>query len=204
MTIPAGWAEFNDATSVIRGRLVAATGTFSGTFSADVVDAVDTINIRDGAISAYYGFSFASGSQTASFSIPAQEYASIVDVVVPISIECWGEPWRGKTMNAYAEFYKNDALMARETISIPTNVFEQSPGAEFDRFTSDYMASPQVIRYIDLDVSTSAPVTYRVNLINSSNYDSSIGPGSVNLFEDAYVATRLTLLGKIVVGCRKR
>ncbi|KFF50449.1 hypothetical protein GY26_01800 [Gammaproteobacteria bacterium MFB021] len=44
-----GSAELNNA--VIRGRLEGATGTFAGKLSAQSVNAVDSVNIRDGAVS---------------------------------------------------------------------------------------------------------------------------------------------------------
>ena len=53
MALPAnGYVEVNGS-GVFRGHLLAATGTFSGVFESDVVDVVDYINVRDGAIMAY-------------------------------------------------------------------------------------------------------------------------------------------------------
>lgn len=52
-SLPAGWLEMNDADAVFRGSVVAAEGYFSGTVSADRLDVLTKINIREGAISSY-------------------------------------------------------------------------------------------------------------------------------------------------------
>jgi len=204
MSIPAGWAEFNDATAVIRGRMVAASGTFSGTFSADVIDAVDTINIRNGAVSAHYGFGFAKGSQTATFTIPAQPHASVVDVIVPIMIESWGD--NQPVGQGFVEFYKNSGMIGRDSIFIPTAYHQHSGlGAEGEyTYRTYYMSALQCVRYLDLEVSPNTSTTYMVRLINSSNL-SQLNPAPGDIwFWQRMSCVRLGLLGAIVVGCRKR
>lgn len=52
-SLPAGWLEMNDADAVFRGSVVAGEGYFSGTVSADRLDVLTNINIREGAISSY-------------------------------------------------------------------------------------------------------------------------------------------------------
>ena len=58
-----------DAGAKIRGHMVAGSGTFSGTFASDNVDALSEINIRDGAVSSHFVFG-ADGSRDITFNIP--------------------------------------------------------------------------------------------------------------------------------------
>lgn len=87
MEIPEGWAEFNEAEAKFRGALVAATGTFSGTLKADTVNAVRELNIRDGSVSTYYGFTPSASAKQVTFTIPGQPYAQAIEVTIPFSLE---------------------------------------------------------------------------------------------------------------------
>lgn len=206
MSIPAGWAEFNDATAVIRGRMVAASGTFSGTFAADVIDAVDTINIRNGAVSAYYGFGFAAGSQDATFTIPAQPHASVVDIIAPIMVESFGKSAYRTNMEGRAEVYRDGVLVARDIVYIPTDT-EMATHEGGNTYIMDYMPAMQVVRYIDLDVKPYASTQYVIRLYNGGVYQEVFKyPSNYGTYEawDASGFTRVGLLGSITVGCRKR
>ncbi len=65
----------------IRGTIGGSQGTFSGKFSADAINAVESIHIRDGAVSAYYGFGrppMVNGEFTDfTFTLPAQSMDAV-------------------------------------------------------------------------------------------------------------------------------
>lgn len=69
-----GQAQFNDV--AIRGSMTAVTGTFSGTLTADAVNAVNTININGGAVTSM-AFDEAGGGEN---SLAAAGTADTVDV----------------------------------------------------------------------------------------------------------------------------
>lgn len=182
MELQPGWAEFNDADAIIRGRMVAASGTFSGTFSADNVEAVQEINIRNGAASAYYGFSFPGGSTDISFSIDPQPHTNIADLVVPCSIIFYGRSYKDRDCG-FISLYKDGALIGNERIFYG--------GIESEDGVWDKFSLTQVIRYIDMGVSSSQPSTYRVVLT----------PGGVRQYA---TAVSISIVGVVVVGVRKR
>ncbi len=189
MELQPGWAEFNDADAIIRGRMVAASGTFSGTFSADNVEAVQEINIRNGAASSYYGFSFPGGSTDISFSIDPQPHTNIADVIVPCSIRI-----RGKTDLAHSgimSLYKDGVLIGQERVFFDARIIN-SGGKAPSTVTVYTVCFTQVIRFIDMGVSSSQPTTYRV-VLNSLAADGN-GHGYVIL----------SVIGSVVVGVRKR
>lgn len=190
MALLPGWAEFNDADAIIRGRMVGASGTFSGTFSADNVEAVQELNIRNGAASAYYGFTFAGGSQDISFSLPAQPYSNIADLIVPCSIVFNGA---SSSVNGYGvlRLYKNGALIGEERVYYPA--YRPQNSKQGVSYINEYFAMTQVLRYIDLGVSSSAATTYRVVLSN--------GYGNIN---NQAGTVSVSIIGTIVVGVRKR
>lgn len=64
-----GYIEINDTDSIIRGTMAGVDGTFSGTFSSNNIDAVSSINVRDGAVSSYYHFHFDKGINDFSFTV---------------------------------------------------------------------------------------------------------------------------------------
>lgn len=203
--IPPGWAEFNDATAVFRGRMVGASGTFSGTFSADVIDAVDAINIRDGAVSAYYGFSFAAGSREATFTIPAQPHAGVVDIIAPVSVHSCGRAGKNNSNFAKASIYRDGVLVASDGLGLPTDSY--ATHNEDGSWVLSCMASMMVVRYIDLNPKPGASTQYVVRVTPSANYI----PSEHNYFASEITGwwfddgfTNISLLGTIVVGCRKR
>lgn len=119
-----GWAEFNDADAKIRGVLVATDGTFSGKLSANSVEAVSALNIRDGAVSAYYGFSAYGTSM--SFVVPAQSLVDVIEVSIPVSLSANGTAfsyavrviitkngvvWRDQTFSQYSDYSVYSVLM---------------------------------------------------------------------------------------------
>lgn len=180
MSIPEGWAEFNDANAVFRGRMVAAKGTFSGTFAADNVEAVREINIRDGAVSAYYGFNFAEGSTSIQFAIPGQKFARVADIIVPMRVEA-----KGTGAVGYVHLYKNGSLYRSEAVMLDTEFARRDKGGNI----YGYMPVMQVVRFIDFEVSADTTTSYQLVLQSGSVYSGSI---------------TLVFLGAVTVGCRKR
>lgn len=188
MAIPAGWAEFNDATAVIRGRIVAATGTFSGTFSADNVEAVKEMNIRNGAVSAYYGFSFAAGAKDITFTIPAQPIAPLADIVVPLVVQAVGIGAQGRV-----DLYRNDALVWSEYVQLDT---ESTYIFRNDFYNNENLTIAQVVRFIDFNMNVSTPTTYRIVLTDGTFQ--APNPANGQGFMTLYFS------GTATVGCRKR
>lgn len=185
MTIPEGWAEFNDANAVFRGRMVAATGTFSGTFASDNVEAVTEANIRNGAVSAYYGFDFAPGSTSIEFALPPQKFARVADIIAPIQVSSTGVRAVG-----YVHLYKNGVLYKSEGISQSTSSTYREKGG----FRDERMVIMQVVRFIDFEVSEDQATTYSIVLQRGSYYRMNFYRGTIDL----------NFLGNVVVGCRKR
>lgn len=184
MTISAGWAEFNDANAVFRGRMVAATGTFSGTFASDNVEAVQELNIRDGAVSGYYGFDFASLTKTVEFTLPAQPFVQVADIIAPMRMLVNGIGATGTVT-----LYINGALHRSEGVRIDTeSIFVQNKNDGYYR--NGYIPVMQVVRFMDFNVSASQPTTYKIVLTDGSNGER----GNI----------ALNFLGNVVVGCRKR
>ena len=203
-----GYAEFNDATSKIRGMMVAGKGTFSGTFSADNVDAISHINVRDGAISAHIGFNFPSTVRTAAFAVPAQEETSVADITIPISV--WGEG-SSSGMAAQARLYKNGVLISTALISLPL------PDVYDTLVDSPFAGMLQVLRFIDPEVSGTA--FYQVELVDVTFNWFAISRGTAMYYDpfsktwQTQYITRyigipggvfLKLSGAITVGFRKR
>lgn len=141
MKIDPGWAEFNDATAKIRGKIVAASGTFSGVFAADNIEAVSELNIKNGAVSSYYYFETGNGWSEAEFTLPKQENVSVVDIVAPMRFYVSAQ--RGITV--VLQLYKNGILIAYETFSIPVIV-------------DTIMA----MRFFDFDVSSETYAKYKL------------------------------------------
>ena len=186
MSIPNGWAEFNDANAVIRGQMVAATGTFSGEFTADNVDAVQALNVRNGAVSAYYGFGGFGGAKDFSFSVPGQPFAQVADVIIPLSVLASG-------VGSYATvtLYRNGGPVASGLIFLDTQyqVVQYGEGAEETFMGSLHMLT--ACRFIDFDVPPSGTITYRIVIQDS---DDGNWPCEVTA----------TCVGTATVGIRKR
>lgn len=75
-----------DAT--IRGTIGGSIGTFSGKFSADTINAVESINIRDGAVSTYYIFS-TKNEENGNFSdviftVPGQSFDAVYSLFLVV------------------------------------------------------------------------------------------------------------------------
>ena len=178
-----GFAEFNDATSKLRGIMVAGNGTFSGTFSADNINALSHINVRDGAVSVYLGFSFPSSVRTAAFAVPAQEHTSIADISIPIAV--WSEGPSAGTPGT-VRLYKNGSLLSSATIGLEAHV-----------------GFPQVVRFIDTNVVGTS--YYQVELVNAAfRYRVRVGGGREAMYEWRSGYLSLDLIGTITVGFRKR
>lgn len=76
-----------DAT--IRGTIGGSIGTFSGKFSADTINAVESINIRDGAVSTYYIFSTKNEEVNGNFSdviftVPGQSFDAVYSLFLVV------------------------------------------------------------------------------------------------------------------------
>ena len=183
----AGYAEFNDSTSKIRGVMVAGKGTFSGIFSAQNVNAISHINVRDGAVSAHIGFGFPSGAKTAAFTVPANSETSVADIIIPLNVWAEGPP-DGRA--ATASLYKNGVLLSTAYISLP---LRRSSG--FFPYIAPNAGFLQCIRFVDTELSGTSH--YMVELTDTY-FRWEIGSTKI-----AGVIS-LNLSGPITVGFRKR
>lgn len=139
MKIDPGWAEFNDATANIRGKIVAASGTFSGVFSADNVEAISELNIKNGAVSAYYYFDTGAGYSEAEFTLPKQQNVSVVDIVAPMRFNVSAE----SGSQVVISLWKNGVMVNEQIFSIAASI-------------DTIMA----MRYLDFDVSSETYAKY--------------------------------------------
>lgn len=138
MIIQPGTAEFNDATANIRGKIVAASGTFSGIFSADNVEAISELNIKNGAVSTYYYFDTGYGSE-ARFTLPKQQNVSVIDIVAPMQFNITAETGA----QVILRLYKNDILINKMIFGI---------GASIDTIMA--------MRFMDFDVNSETYTKY--------------------------------------------
>lgn len=175
-----GWAEFNDADAVIRGAIIGATGEFSGEFTADVVNAVRSANIRDGAVSTNLGFQieggFQKGLREATFTVPGQSFGQAINIVLPLF--CEKTRGGGTSCNIYA--YRDEVLISH-TLWNPS----------VDNYPNPYHRNAWYasLRLLDLNVGASGtPIAYRFLIVD--------GPGSIEL--------RAHIIGSAYVSCRKR
>lgn len=102
-----------DAT--IRGTIGGSFGTFSGRFTADTINAVQSINIRDNAVSVYYLF-YPSSSTDMSIVIPPQGEDSVLFL--------WFSMTSMTAVNAYLQVVRNGAeikgcWMPKEVSHVP-------------------------------------------------------------------------------------
>lgn len=181
-----GYAEFNDSTSKMRGIMVAGTGTFSGTFSAQNINAISHVNVRDGAVSAHIGFNFPQGSTSAAFAVPGQLDASVADITIPISVVSDGP---SATHPGFIELHKNGQLLQRASIGV------EAPIGFF-----------QVVRFIDSDV---LGTSYYQVVLQGSTFTYYVKSTSVGKRETGGSQKRdgslsLGLIGAVTVGFRKR
>lgn len=186
-----GYAEFNDAASKICGIMVAGRGSFSGTFSAQNINAISHINVRDGAVSAYLGFSFPTSVRTAAFAVPHQKETAIADISIPISVMARGP---SEKYPATVRLYKNGTLLESSSISLKLSDY-------FNKYSSarSKIGFPQVVRFIDTEVV--ADSFYNVELINGSGTYKE-GNSKTGYTLSGYV--NLNLISTITVGFRKR
>ena len=196
MALPSnGYIEINDTNSKIRGMMAGAGGTFSGTFSSLNVDAVENINIKDGAVNAFYGFSFPRGSNSISFTVPHQPFARVVEITVPIEVYEYG---KSQGSGAVIKVYKNGVLFKQETIApvIGAEIVTVNDYTGNYQYVDHYFAwYLQTARIMDFEVTGAA--TYTITFSNWSGYYR-VGTQHIN------GEVRLTFQGQVTVGFRKR
>lgn len=130
---PESFFEVVDATAILRGHLLAASGTFSGSFAADNVEAIDSINIKGGAVGAYIyaqpSFVYKSNGSSSvkvftgwRFTLPAFT-ASVVlfrfmfDRVR--SIKAYPSP--PLQFNAFCRLYRNGTVISEKRLIVRTD-----------------------------------------------------------------------------------
>ena len=187
----AGEAECQFNTNCwVRGRMVAMTGTFSGTFKADEVDIVDYANIRNGAVSSYTQFSRKKlPGETAimdmEWVVPASPFGTLVTFTIPLGvrISAYG------SIVAYRPpritIYKNGAVLWSDDWRLPT-------GALLHLFLS--------LRFIDFDIPRTAPVTYRIVFQNGECDKYNRDTNSNYVTQSHKISTK----GKVLTSIRKR
>lgn len=152
-----GWAEFNDADAKIRGIIIGATGTFSGEITADSVNAVREMNIRDGAVSTNLGMAYPSvgvlGRVNVDFVIPGQPFVQAVNIILPMACQMAGNNESGFVI---LRAYRNGVLIWEE----------QWSSFNLDGFTRTYTFQWYAnMRFLDLDVPPSGTsVSYRFEI----------------------------------------
>lgn len=173
----AGEAECQFNTNCwIRGRMVAMTGSFSGTFRADEVDVIENINIRNGAVSSYIQYSRKKEVGETSilhleWTVPAQPYGSVIDITIPCTVRLLAGSWTIFTPPTVT-IYRNGVIVSQERINYLVG--------DISLFAS--------IRYLDFDVPRDTAVTYRVEIQNS----------------ESGRPLRIWMKGKALTGIRKR
>lgn len=197
MTLPSnGYIEINDTNSKIRGMMAGAGGTFSGTFSSMNVDAVENVNIRDGAVNAFYGFSFPRGSGNISFTVPHQPFARIAEIILPI--EVYEEGNNGGS--AVITIYKNGILFARNSITAMAGWVYVGGQAGIENgyrvASSNKVWYLQSARIVDFNLTGAA--------IYTVTFESGIRSRALVNELWVYGQTALTFQGQVTVGFRKR
>lgn len=173
----AGEAECQFNTNCwIRGRMVAMTGTFSGTFTADQVDVIENINIRNGAVSSYIQYSRKkepgeTAIQHLEWTIPAQPFGSVIDITIPTTVRLLAGSYV-TFVPPVVSVYRNGILVARHKVNYLSG--------DLSLFAS--------IRYLDFDVPRDTAVTYRVEVQNTASGR----------------PLRIWFKGKALTGIRKR
>ena len=216
-----GYIEINDTNSSIRGTMAGVDGTFSGTFSSNNIDAVSSVNVRDGAVSSYYHFHFAKNSSDVSFTVLKQPFTSIVDIVIPVSIEESGEgspnaEWHFQDTPVHDGYkptivtvYKNGALFSRKEMNPNSGSFyiyrSDSDGGwtQGFYFVVNYMSA---IRIVDFKVASNT--TYRIVVNNhpgASALPVTVDPKLYKYYSaNTRFYTKVDIQGLITVGFRKR
>lgn len=169
-----GWAEFNDANAVIRGAIIGATGTFSGEVTADSVNAVREMNIRDGAVSTNMGLAYPTlglPRRTVEFTIPGQPFAQAVNIVMPIACQMPGNNEQGFVT---LSVYRNGVLIWQENWS----------SFNLDGFTRTYTFQWYAnMRFLDLQVDPVSSVGYRFEITQPTAMQASF-------YGTAYISAR--------------
>lgn len=197
MTLPSnGYIEINDTKSKIRGMMAGVDGTFSGTFAALNANAVESINIRDGAVNAFYGFNFPRGSTEVSFTVPHQPYARVAEIILPI--EVYEEGNNGGS--AEVAIYKNGVLLDQQRITAAAGygyagsiIGIESGYRLADTYKVWYLQSARI-----MDFNLMGAATYTVTFKS--------GRRSRALVSELWVygQVALTFQGQVTVGFRKR
>lgn len=211
----AGLAECQFNTNCwIRGRMVAMTGDFSGTFSAEIVEVASAINIRNGAVSTYLQVSRprpdplrAQSLKTMEFTITQQPYPAVIDITMPITMR----------YEYYDGQYDPRIRWSRNGVVIREDSVRDTSGRAGIFFNS--------VRLLDFDVPANTTVVYKVELIDyykaHVNGDGTIeyGSGGVSeyfigeqyfdsssykykYYENPYY--QMWFKGKALIGIRKR
>ena len=206
MALPSnGYIEINDTNSNIRGMMAGARGTFSGTFSSVNVDAVQNVNIRDGAVNAFYGFNFPKGSTSISFTVPHQPFARVLEIMLPIEVYEYG---RSNGSGAVITVYKNGVLFKQATIApviggIEGKYWDPYFGSDGDyvRGVEEYFYAwyLQTARIMDFGVTGAA--TYTITF-SSWKGNFLVGTRKNGYYVEGEIS--LTFQGQVTVGFRKR
>lgn len=213
-----GYIEINDTDSIIRGTMAGVNGTFSGTFSSNNIDAVSSVNVRDGAVSAYYHFHFVKGSSDVSFTVLKQPFTSIVDIVIPVIIEEVGEgapnarwfgggtPIQSGYVPTTVTVYKNGVLFSHKEMNPNSGGFialqyygDRTSRVSYYHFVN-YISA---LRIVDFNVKSNT--TYRI--VVNNHYGANPFENRKNylyLRENSRFYTNVELQGQISVGFRKR
>lgn len=200
----AGEAECQFNTNCwIRGRMVAMTGTFTGTFKADEVDVVSSLNIRNGSVSSYIQYSRKRDPATEDkirnleWVIDAQPYASVIDITIPIHLRMLCSWFQSHSpMTCYVYIYRNDQLVASSNITDYV--------IEVDDFAYGFNQMSS-IRYIDFDVPENTSVKYKVVVQNDPNNNyTGVYPHEGNNNKGGGSSYEIWTRGKAMTAIRKR
>ncbi|WP_062269500.1 hypothetical protein [Endozoicomonas arenosclerae] len=120
-----GLIEINDGNAIIRGDMDAGQGTFSGAFSADNIDAVRSINIKDGAVISTTFIGGGANSNDFTFYVSLPVFANMVELVIPVKLvpDLWSALNNtaitlGVNPEPYFNIYLNDGLAATARFNV--------------------------------------------------------------------------------------
>lgn len=182
----AGEAECQFNTNCwIRGRMVAMTGTFSGTFSADEVDIIEYANIRNGAVSTYTQFSRKKfegeeAIKDMTWVVPPSPYGTLLVFTIPLSLRVQngsnGDP--GTVKAPTVTLYRNGQVVFNEVWPVGYQDI------------SLFLA----MKIVEFDVPRTDPVTYRILLTD----------GTINKNGVPTNTHKFSTKGKVLTSLRKR
>ena len=175
MTLPSGWAEFN-SDAVFRGRMDAAGGTFSGVFSADAIEVIDTINVRDGAVSRDTILTIEANSAPASsqpisggtlktyvksFSVPPPLFpGSYLEIQIPFRM--WAEGRVNPNVGLPLSVKRNGVSIGSETLYVEGFSEYVDQGSDMEHYGHTV---PFMMRILDMNpgaTATNYEMTYTV------------------------------------------